>query len=519
MATRSVFLACFWVVAALMAAGQEPTPGSSSQIFGTGTTAVVVDVVVRDRNGKAVTDLRTEDFELGEDGASQRIVSFETPRDVAALRGAPGSPAPASTSSNPIGAPRLVALVFEELGPEARAAAHKAAEVYLEEQKGTDEFVGVFVIDRALQTLAPYTRDVAALKRAVRTAVMRPGCPLSIVGDVAPAAGGSACTGGLPLRQRANATLQALASAVDALHLVPGRKSVLLFSEGIPLESESDVMDRFNAVIGRANRSGVSFYTVDAAGLRAQNPSAGARRVLREFTAETPASSVSPDGLMFTEPYVALSRLARETGGAFLDNTNELERAARRMGEDLRSYYLLGYVPTNAALDGRYRRIDVRVKRPDVTVQARAGYLALPLRSTLAPHDVAPLLTLEQGTRPRDFRFEAAVDTSRSPAQVRARAENRLLRYVDGADSMTCHARLTILARAVDKDGRTLWLSSDAFELSSPAAQCEAAKRGTSGFERSVVLPLDATRVDVIAYDALAERASVRQFEVAGAGR
>jgi VWFA-related protein len=183
-------------------------------------------------------------------------------------------------------------------------------------------------------------------------------------------------------------------------------------------------MDRFGAVIGRANRSGVSFYTVDAAGLRAGSPSAGPRKIMREFTAEQPGVTVMPDVVMFTEPYLALSRLANETGGAFLDNTNELERAVRRMGDDLRSYYLLGYVPTNAALDGSYSRIEVRVKRPDVKIQARAGYLALPPRKTLAPHDVAPLLTLEQRTRPEDFRFEATADTARRPAQVRARVEH-----------------------------------------------------------------------------------------------
>lgn len=173
----------------------------------------------------------------------------------------------------------------------------------------------------------------------------------------------------------------------------------------------------------------MSFYTVDAAGLRPHSPSANARKALREFSADKPGVSMSPDQVMFAEPYVALSRLAKETGGAFLDNTNDLDRAARRMGEDLRSYYLLGYVPTNAALDGGYRRIDVRVKRRDVTVQARTGYLALPRRHTLAPHDVAPLLTLEQGTRPRDFRFEVDADTTRRPVQVRARVEHHVLRY------------------------------------------------------------------------------------------
>ncbi len=523
----AVLLLLLLALTAAMPLAQGPDP-AQPRIAGTPVTAVLVDVVVRDRQGAVVTDLDAAGVEVLEDGVRQTITLFEAPRGrrAPATSADPGMPASLPDSPNSTGMPHLVALVFHELGPEARFAAQKAARVYLEEQKGPNEFVGVFMIDRGLHTLVPYTRDIGAVERGVRTAVMRPGCPVTFEGDVPSAASGGApsCADGLPTRQRAIETLQALTAVTDAAQLVPGRKSVLLFSEGIPLESESDVMDRFSAVIGRANRSGVSFYTVDAAGLRAQNPSAKARKILREFTAEPPrsalaSSSISPDAVMFSEPYVALSRLAKETGGAFLDNTNELERAARRMGEDFRSYYLLGYVPTNAALDGRYRRIDVHVNRPDVTVQARAGYLALPLHRTLAPHDVAPLLILEAGTRPKDFRFVAHADASRRPAKVRARVEHRVLRYAQEAGSMTCQARLTVLARAVDKDGRTLWMSSDAFDLSSPLAQCEAAKRGTTDFEREVTLPPNAARVDVIAYDALAERASVREFEVPGAKR
>ena len=501
---------------------QQPDP-AQPRLVGTPAAAVLVDIVVRDRQGVLVTDLDADGVELFEDGVRQRIEMFEPPRGRLApgASGGLGDPASKPGSSTLTGAPRLVALVFHELGPEARAAAHKAARVYLEEQKASDEFVGVFVIDRALHTVVPFTRDVGRLERGVRTAIMRPGCPEFFEGDVAPAesGGGGACTDDLSRRQRATETLRALTAVIEGVQPVPGRKSVLLFSEAIPLEAESDAMDRFNAVIGRANRSGVSFYTVDAAGLRARSPSAGARKALREFTAETPGVTVSPDAVMYAEPYVALSRLAVETGGAFLDNTNELERAARRMGEDLRSYYLLGYVPTNSALDGKYRRIDVRVKRPDVTVQARAGYLALPLRRTLAPHDIAPLLILEQGTRPRDLRFEADADTARTPARIRARVEHRTLRYERNADATICLARLTVLARAVDKDDRTLWVSSDAFDLSTPSARCDAAQHGATSFERAVDLPPNTARLDVIAYDALAERASVRDFEVRRATR
>jgi hypothetical protein len=76
-----------------------------------------------------------------------------------------------------------------------------------------------------------------------------------------------------------------------------------------------------------------------------------------------------------------------------------------------------------------------------------------------------------------------------------------------------------MLARAVDKDGRTVWLNSETYNLSSALPQCEAAKRLDTEFVREVSLPPTAVRVDIVAYDALADRASVRQFDVSGRKR
>jgi len=222
---------------------QSPDP-AQPRLVAPPATAVLVDVVVRDGHGVLITDLDTEAVEVLEDGVRQQIVLFEAPRG----RGAPaattdpGTPASRPGSATPTGAPNLVALVFEELGPEARAAAYKAARVYLAEQKGSDEFVGVFAIDQALHTLVPYTRNIRTVERGVRTAAMRPGCPLYFEGDVAPAAFGEECTKARNGRLRAVATLDAVTAVIDALHLVPGRKSVLFFSEGIRLESESEAM-------------------------------------------------------------------------------------------------------------------------------------------------------------------------------------------------------------------------------------------------------------------------------------
>jgi hypothetical protein len=128
---------------------------SQQRIVGTPATGVLVDVVVRDRHGALVTDLSANDVEVLEDGVRQSIALFEPPPVAPApvTSDGHGTAAARSTSSSLTGAPHLVALVFHELGPEARVAAEKAARVYLAEQKGSDQFAGVFLIDHALHTL------------------------------------------------------------------------------------------------------------------------------------------------------------------------------------------------------------------------------------------------------------------------------------------------------------------------------------------------------------------------------
>ena len=90
-------------------------------------------------------------------------------------------------------APLVTALVFEELGDQARLAAWHAATAFVEEGRRPGEFVGVFVVELAVQTMVPYTRDKDALLAGLRRAAMRPGCPIYMPPDVESAAGPSEC--------------------------------------------------------------------------------------------------------------------------------------------------------------------------------------------------------------------------------------------------------------------------------------------------------------------------------------
>jgi hypothetical protein len=90
--------------------------------------------------------------------------------------------------------------------------------------------------------------------------------------------------------------------------------------------------------------------------------------------AQPPPPSV--DAAILRDRYDALRTIAENTDGFAILNTNATSRGIERMVQDTGAYYLLGYYSTNTKLDGRYRRLTVRVKRKGVDVRARPGYLA-----------------------------------------------------------------------------------------------------------------------------------------------
>jgi VWFA-related protein len=81
--------------------------------------------------------------------------------------------------------------------------------------------------------------------------------------------------------------------------------------------------------------------------------------------------------MLTSRPTAVLGRLAKETGGFLLENTNDLGAGAARLKVERTTYYLLAYQSTNAALDRTFRKIGVKVKRSKVTFRARSGYVAI----------------------------------------------------------------------------------------------------------------------------------------------
>jgi VWFA-related protein len=136
--------------------------------------------------------------------------------------------------------------------------------------------------------------------------------------------------------------------------------------------AQIDFERRFKDLLTQARRANVAFHTVDVGGLRTGMPSVNEypanHLAVHQFIQDYQQNSVSRMQI--------LQELAENTDGRAVVNTNDLAGGVKKISDDLSAFYLLGYYSTNSASDGRYRRIEVKVKTPGVKVSARPGYVA-----------------------------------------------------------------------------------------------------------------------------------------------
>jgi VWFA-related protein len=483
----------------LPAAAQQPVP---SQPIGSGVSAVVVDVVVRDGGGRPVMDLAQDDFELREDGAIQSIGAFtvvgagavsttratgaDAPAGQPTAAGVPGS------AAAPAGQ-QFMALVFDRLSPDARPLAYKGALACLESLQEND-FVGIFVTDLSLVTVQTYTNDRALIRKALhdvamrgasvndRTALMEElkqrddrGNPLpgdahpSVPVVASPESIGRPVDGRTSMRRlmdalnlsthmswesvtrdhQGYAATNGLLAITSGLGTLPGRKSVVFFAEGLAIPDA--VLPHFRSVVTNANRANVSVYTVDTAGLRVHSKDS---EIAREVVAMgTKGLEVTADGsnesslamlernedVLRKDPRTSLSLLADQTGGFLIENSNDLASGFKRVDADRRFHYLLTYTPSNGNFDGRWRTIDVKVPGRRVSIRARSGYLAVRAGANM------PLLAYEG---------PALVALDRTPAPTDLPVRTAALVFPGGAED-----RIAVLASI---DAGALRFDSDA---------------------------------------------------------
>jgi VWFA-related protein len=580
--TGGVLLATL-VLGAAAGDAQQPPPQRAERTLNEGVTAVLVDVVVRDRRGQPVRDLTPADFQVLEDGVAQPIGSF-TPVFSGAPAGSPppvpatptgpaagSSPATADTSPPVNSGPAVTAFVFDRLTPDARRRAVQAAQAYLGTKEETTNYIGIFGIDLALTPYAPFTRNAYVLREALtgmagrasssfnnpeqrqrRADADRQAASASQGAASAAAAGGpgaSAAMGTAPAAamiaqmqsamvrdfetmerdQQGYSTTNGLFAIISTLRILPGRKSIVLFSEGLAIPPAVERL--FRGVIDAANRANVSIYTMDAAGLRGLSEQAGIRDQVNEAgtrginTAYAGAAGDAPltqalennEAVLRQDPHTGLGALAEETGGLLFENTNNLRQGFDRIDNDLRNYYLVGYTPLNETYDGRFRTIEVKVKRPGVTVAARKGYFGV--RNTggmpINPWEAPALGALDQQPVPNAFpvRAGALLFPERGrPGLVPVVVDLKTapLTFKTAGDGKTYSSDFAVIVRFLDQQNQVARKVSQHYEIKGPLDALDRARQGEVIFYREPELSPGVYTMETVVYDAPSGKASVR---------
>jgi hypothetical protein len=190
--------------------------------------------------------------------------------------------------------------------------------------------------------------------------------------------------------QQSRPILAALAAICEGLRPIPGKKTLVLFSQGFVTPAILDW--QVQSTIDLANRANVAIYIVDSAGLRANAPASGAlvpgsplagisaatnqEDRIRAVGGETVFDNSRQEGL--TREYDILYRLSGDTGGRFLKGSNDIGQGLERINEEIQARYTLAYRSTNQNFDSSFRKVKIEVRRPEAQIISRAGYYAIP---------------------------------------------------------------------------------------------------------------------------------------------
>jgi VWFA-related protein len=554
-----------------------------------GTTEVSLDIVVRDKKGRVVKDLTPTDFEVYEDGVRQKVESFRlVVRETVATdkSGKKSEPTTETTAPPPRDKSSLgvIALVFDRLSPDARALAKKAGMAYAEGNTSNGDYAGVFAIDQSLRTIQSYTDDPELIKQAVDRAtssstssyvssnarvrdlsnrstaldqqMSSQQSAAAAAGAARDAQGASQAAGAigqaaieqafiemetrirenfeaLERDQQGFATINSLLAVITSMRNLPGRKTIIFFSEGLALPQS--VQTKFPAVINAANRANVSIYAIDSAGLRIESGTAEAAREINSLASRRMQQTARGDDrgsqgpytkalernedLLRLDPRSGLGQLADQTGGFLIHDTNDLSAGMRRIDDDMHAYYLLSYIPKNTDNNGQFRHINVKLNRPNLEAQTRKGYYALESTGQLPVLEYeAPALAaaaVNRRTSSNAFSLKGtALDfpASNRPglALILAEAPLSAFTFAPSNDKKTYTGDFSIIALVKDQSGQVVQKLSQHYPISGPLDKLDAARKGDVLFYREVQLQPGQYKVDLIAYDAANGKASVQ---------
>lgn len=395
------------------------------------TNLVQVDAVVT-KDGKYVTDLTSDDFELFEDGKAQPITNFSyvsnvstatpaTPRVTPTAKDKAGTPIPPAVAQ-PHDVRRTIALVIDDLGMAfpSISDARRQARKFINEQLAPNDLVAIIRTSGEVGALQQFTTDRRVLFNAIDRLrwypCSRAGLNVFNSPGTEPTRADAPCGG----TRSIYGTLQVLKFIVEGMRDLPGRKSLVLMSDHLPIETQepatsnlnvadggiSDVRTNYTAQLKKvaemAIRASVVIYAVDTRGLAYTgitaadsffNPMSGTGGRAPTSTSAQITSAMNATLSARSMAMIANREggdlIARQTGGFLVRNSNDF--GLKRIAEDQSGYYLLAYKPGDETFNKKFHHIKVTVKRKGLSVRTRNGFLGV--RETELPQ---PLTTTGQ---------------------------------------------------------------------------------------------------------------------------
>ena len=355
---------------------QAPSPNGAAAAdatFQSGAQEVLLDVVVRDKKGQRVTDLKPSDLEVFDNGVQRQPTSFRliqggssaiTPQETTSLGIAP-VPLARQKHVNPLAQVRLVTLIFNRLDLNSRTLSRQAGLDLLKNEFPENVFMSVLVLDDGVHALQAFTNDRTLLKKAVEHATsgaytefisdskriedemkqeLGPATAGESVGEqvqgMSDATGGSGGKGptGDPagaamaqmmlnmllttrsseLAQTGRTAIWGLINIVSQQYALPGRKSILFFSPGFGIPQGME--EPWKVLISTANRFNVTFYAIDSRGLSTTNLNDDSVGQLRDAASASRANLRKGNGTV-TPAMAKAVDTAIESGKANTQNT------------------------------------------------------------------------------------------------------------------------------------------------------------------------------------------------------
>jgi VWFA-related protein len=364
------------------------------------TSLVQVDAVVTDKNGKQVGNLEPADFELVEGGRTRDIVAFSyVPLGGKASGANKNAKVPANEAAppqlhglNPDSYRRAIAILVDDFGLSAESIARlrNALEKFIAEQTDSTDVIAVVRSSGGPGAMAQFTSNQAQLLATVRRIrwygtgrgglfALNSMTPFdNNENGVALPGYSSGAPPDLSSREFFGGSLGALGFVIERLSRFPGRKSLVVVSENLPLTTlaaqTSGATNVLDKLIELANQHSIVISTMDARGL--SKPGLTADDSQYNLAANQVEKKVRERNIAFRVAQDTLSYLAEQTGGTFVRNNNDLNNGLRRIVDSEQGYYLMAFRPDDADKQrtDRVYKVSVRLKRADLVLRSRSDF-------------------------------------------------------------------------------------------------------------------------------------------------